>query len=301
MPDAPGLRIPELVGKVCLVSGGGEGIGLGIARAFARQGSPVVIADITAAHVASATEAITAEGHQVLGVVADVTDGEDVRRIVAETETRFGRIDVLVNNVGNSFGLVGPFEESTPEDWDRLYHANLRHVLLMTRECLPLMKRTAGAGSSIINISTIEAHRGFPLGAAYAAFKSALTGLTRSLGVELAPDGIRVNEIAPETTASWSISISNWLPAEATHEVANWIPLGRFGVPEDAAGCALFLASDMAAWVTGTTIHLDGGCSAAGGWVRTPDGKWTHRPTISGSRWPPPRASRPVATGKADA
>ena len=126
----------------------------------------------------------------------------------------------------------------------------------------------------------IQSH---PNSAVYSAFKGALTSFSRSLALELASDGIRVNAIAPETTESASVVTETRIVPEHRDNIANWIPLGRFGVPEDIAGCALFLASDLSSWVTGTTIHVDGGALAAAGWVRMSDGRWTHRPLITGS------------------
>ena len=116
----------------------------------------------------------------------------------------------------------------------------------------------------------------------YSAFNAAIGGFTRSLALELGRDGIRVNEIAPETSDTEQVQPRNWVAPEYRQHVKDWIPLGRFGTPRDAAGCAVFLASDLSSWVTGTTIHMDGGALAAGGWYRVHEtGRWTNMPVVS--------------------
>jgi NAD(P)-dependent dehydrogenase (short-subunit alcohol dehydrogenase family) len=199
--------------------------------------------------------------------------------LLGEIEKRYGRLDILVNNVGTA-STPKRFEETTDEDWDFEYQINLRHMFVVTRAAIPLIRKS-GAGGSIINLSSIEAFRGIPLLTVYGAFKSAVIGFTQSLALELGHEGIRVNAIAPETTESEVITPSKWIRAEDRGAIASAIPLGRFGTPGDAAGCAVFLASELSAWVTGTTIHLDGGALAAAGWHRLDNGAWTNAPVIS--------------------
>jgi NAD(P)-dependent dehydrogenase (short-subunit alcohol dehydrogenase family) len=278
-------HLEALRGKVVLVSGGAGGIGLAIAESFAELGAAVAIVDIAEDPLSSVEVSLTRAGHEVLAIAADVTREDDISACIGKIESEFGRLDVLVNNVGAALGLK-PFADTTHAEWDQLYRVNLWHMFALTHAALPLLKR-GGPGGSVINVSTIEAFRGFPWGAVYAAFKSGVTGFTQSLALELAPDGIRVNAIAPETTMTLSVDSSTWLPSDEQSRVSTWIPLGRFGAPADAASAAVFLASGMSSWVTGTTIHVDGGCLAAAGWLRSPTGTWTHRPTISGTRWPP--------------
>lgn len=267
----------DFSGKVVLVTGGGGGIGRGIAEAFDQCGAKVVVAEIDPAR-AEATRA--ALGQEALVSVTDVRDSVQVKALIAEVEARYGRLDVLVNNVGDFLGIVKPLEDYSDEDFDALFSINLRQIFQVTRSALPLMKKT-GPGGSIISISSIEAFRGIPINIVYSAFKAGIVGFTKSLAVELGQSGIRVNVIAPETTESEQVQPSVWIPPQYQEHIARWIPLGRFGTPADAAGCALFLASELSGWVSGTTINLDGGALAAGGWYRTPQGGWTNVPVIT--------------------
>jgi 3-oxoacyl-[acyl-carrier protein] reductase len=158
----------------------------------------------------------------------------------------------------------------------------LTSTLTVTHAMLPLL-RAAAPGAAIINVTSIEAYRGIPNCSVYAAGKWGMTGFTRSLALELAPEGIRVNDIAPETTDTAQTPIDYMVPPENREHVERWIPLGRFGRPEDCAGAALYLASPLAAWVTGTAIHVDGGSLAAAGWVRDVNGTWTNMPIATGN------------------
>jgi NAD(P)-dependent dehydrogenase (short-subunit alcohol dehydrogenase family) len=180
------------------------------------------------------------------------------------------------------------FGDTTEEQWDALYRVNLRNMFVVTRAAIPLL-RNAGGGS-IINVSTIEAFRGIPNHAIYAAFKAGITGFTQSLAVELGPEHIRVNAIAPETTNTEQVKATTRVPPENKQHLPRWFPIGRFGEPSDSAGAALFLASDnLSGWVSGTTIHVDGGALAAGSWLRMADDRWTHLPVIDRDGYTPPK------------
>ncbi len=275
---------PDMIGlndKVALVTGAGAGIGCAIATAFARLGANVILTDIDSARIENVCAAIKKDGFEAAGMTTDVISERQVGDMMSRIDRQFGRLDILVNNVGGELAERKSFARTTAEEWDWLYGINLRQVFLVTHTAIPLLRR-AGSGS-IINISTIEAFRGIPLSAVYSACKAAISGFTRSLALELAPDSIRVNAIAPETTESATVDIASRIEPKHMNQIRNWIPLGRFGQPDDVAGCAVFLASSLSGWVTGTTIHVDGGALAASGWVRMPDGGWTHRPLISGS------------------
>jgi 3-oxoacyl-[acyl-carrier protein] reductase len=281
----------DFTNKIALITGGAGGIGFSIAEAFSALGATVAIVDLSDDRLRFAAQRLSQMKGRAVTIEADITDSEAIVHVLTRVSMEFGKLDILVNNVGSSLGVREPFGANSPEIWEQLYDINLKHVLMMSHGCLDLLKR-AGRGSSLINISTIEAFRGHPLAAAYSAFKAGVTGFTRSLALELGPYGIRVNAIAPETTETEAVRASSWLPASDVQQISHWIPLGRFGRAEDIASCAVFLASDLSAWVTGTTIHVDGGALAAAGWVRTVDGRWTHRPTISGTQWPPPKLER---------
>jgi NAD(P)-dependent dehydrogenase (short-subunit alcohol dehydrogenase family) len=149
-------------------------------------------------------------------------------------------------------------------------------VFLCTRAFVPGM--VAQQRGSVINLSSVEAFRAIPRRPVYSAFKGAVTQFTKSLAVELGNDGVRVNAIAPDLTETIQVPYSRWVPEEQEPLIPTWVPVGRFGQPDDIAGVALFLASDLSAFVTGTTVHADGGSLAAGGWFRRPDGTWTNRP-----------------------
>jgi NAD(P)-dependent dehydrogenase (short-subunit alcohol dehydrogenase family) len=234
------------------------------------------VAELDAGRAEETVAAIRARGGVATGVVADVREEADVAGVVATTRQERGSVDILVNNVGHYGGPRKAFHESTRGEWLDLYRVNLEHVLLVTRAVLPhMVERRSGA---IVNVSTVEAFRGIPTRAVYAAFKAGITGLTKSLALEYAPHGIRVNAIAPDVIETLQVPYSRWVQPEDQHRVPQWVPIGRFGTPADVAGVALFLASDLAAFVTGTTVHADGGTFAAGGWFRTQEGGWTNRP-----------------------
>lgn len=267
----------DFAGKHVLVTGGGVGIGRAIAEAFVEAGAQVM----TIEHRAERAAALRAELPGIVVIDGDATVAADVAALAGRVEAEFGKLDVLINNVGD-FLVIGPFETMSDEDLDRVLATNLTQVMRVTRAMLPFLRR-AGAGSSIISVSSIEAFRGIPNCVVYGAAKAGVTGFTQSLSLELAPAGIRVNAIAPETTDTPQVAIDYVIPARNRLHEREWIPLGRFGKASDCAGAALYLASDLAAWVTGTTIHVDGGALAAAGWYRTPQDQWTNTPLISGN------------------
>lgn len=267
----------DFTGKTVLVTGGGMGIGRAIAEAFAGAGAQVVIAEIDPAR-ADAAEAAMPSARVIRCDVRQRGVGAMLaERIAAET----GRLDVLVNNVGH-FVHARPFAMLEDAEAEEILDVNLGQVLRMTRAMIPLLRKGA-PGSSIINVTSIEAHRGIPYCSVYAAAKWAVTGFTKSLALELGPEGIRVNTIAPETTDTPQVALDSMIPAENRAHEERWIPLGRFGQPADCAGAALYLASPLASWVTGSSINIDGGALAAAGWYRTPQGEWTNVPLISGN------------------
>lgn len=269
----------DFTGKTVLVTGGGAGIGRGIAEAFAKAGANIVIAELDESRVIDMRAQLEGANGDVLISQTDVRDSAAVNALMEQVKERFGGLDVLVNNVGDFLGIAKPFVYNTDEDLDALYATNMKSVFVTTRAAIPLLR----AGGSIISISSIEAFRGIPNTTVYSAFKHAITGFTRSLSLELGPQNIRVNAIAPETTETPQVPVHSLVAPEHQDHIGRWIPLGRFGKPEDAAGAALFLASELSSWITGTTINLDGGALAAGGWYRDPKGLWTNVPVVTGN------------------
>lgn len=265
--------------KVALVTGGGAGIGRAIVEAFAELGAAVAVAERDPTRAAAAEEHLRSRGTDALVCRTDVCDAAQVAACIGEVAKRFGKLDVLVNNVGDFAGIVGSFDKHSEEDWQTLYEINLKHIFQVTKAALPLLRNSTG-DRSVMSVSSIEAFRGLPYGPVYAAFKSGVIGFTKALAVDLGREGIRVNAIAPETTDTEQVPLDRMLDPKYRDNIPRWIPLGRFGLPSDCAGAAVFLATELSAWVTGTTIHVDGGALAAGGFYRTPTGKWTNAPVV---------------------
>lgn len=265
-----------LADRVAVVTGGGGGIGKGISLVLAAHGARVIVAERDAGRAEETVVEIQAAGGQAVTSVVDVQDREQIAAMADMALRVCGAIDILVNNVGD-YLAAKPFLETTEEDWESLYRINLKHVFLCTQAIAPRMI-ARGAGGSIINLSTVEAFRGIPHCAVYSAFKGGVTQFTKSLALEMAQYRIRVNAVAPDVTKSLQVPYDRWVPVEQRHLIPLWVPLGRFGMPEDIAGAALFLASDLSRFMTGTTVHVDGGTYAAGGWYRTQRGGWTNSP-----------------------
>ena len=271
--------VTSLLDQTAVVTGAGSGIGRAIAETFASHGARVVIAEKLPERAEAVAAAIRERGDQALACVVDVQTQSGVDRLVEAATERFGQVDLLVNNVGNFMPGAGPFLRTDVDDWEALYDVNLRHVFRCTRAFAPAMVER-GHGN-IISVSTIETLRGIPGNAVYSAFKTAITGFTRSFALEVAPFGVRVNAIAPETTDTEQVPVSRWIPERYAEHVPRMTPLGRFGRPDDIAGAALYLASGLSDWVTGVTIPVDGGVMAAAGFYRLENGRWTNAPIVS--------------------
>lgn len=241
-------------GQVAVVTGGGNGIGAAIARAFAREGARVAILEVDAGGRQVADEIVREHG-EAFAVECDVTVPHAVREAAAAVVARWGRVDVLVNNAGRFPGIKRA-EEFTPEEWDAILRVNLTSVFLCSTAMLPIMRREGGG--RIVNLSSIVGRSGAVLTAApYAAAKAAILGLTRQLAGEWAPDGIAVNAVAPGTTATARVLGAR--SPEATRTLAETIPLHRLGDPEDVAEAVLFLASAAARHITGAVLDVNGG------------------------------------------
>jgi NAD(P)-dependent dehydrogenase (short-subunit alcohol dehydrogenase family) len=268
---------PDLVAdRVAFVSGGAGTIGAMSSFRLADNGASVVVADIDAERVAAVSAHIDSRGGRALGIVADLTIDGAIEAALAEGADAFGPIDILVNALGHHLALAGPFEESTESGWEALYRVNLLHVMRASRTVIPSM-RERGWGR-IVNFSSVEGIRAMPNAAPYTAFKGAIDSFTKSLGVEVAGAGIRVNAVAVDKTRTHQVNFYD-LGEEYDRHVPVWIPAGRYGEGDDIASVVLFLASDLCSWVVGQTIVADGGTLAAGGWYRTP-AKWTNSPLL---------------------
>jgi NAD(P)-dependent dehydrogenase (short-subunit alcohol dehydrogenase family) len=267
-----------LVGRVAVVTGAGGGIGAATARLFAEHGASVVVADIDAPRALEITAEIVGLGGAAVASTTDVRDVARVKELRELTLDTYGQVDVLVNNVGHWVRHTGDFLKGDPSLWDELHEVNFLHVLTVTHAFLPSMIERARG--SVVNVTSIEAIRGYPHDPVYAAYKAAVVQFTRSLAVQIGYTGVRVNGIAPDVTESLQVPYSTVVPPEQQQLWPMWVPVGRMGVPEDQARVLLFLASDLSAFITGQTIPTDGGTGAAGGSFRSPsrNWRWTNRP-----------------------
>jgi NAD(P)-dependent dehydrogenase (short-subunit alcohol dehydrogenase family) len=273
----------SLENKVALITGAGAGIGRATAEAFASLGAKLAIAEIAADKCEALRGQFDSLHVEALVVQTDVCSVKQVEDLARQIDARFGRLDVLVNNVGHHLGIFNQLTNSTEEQWQQLYDINLRHMFIVSRAMIPLVRRS-GNGGSIINLSSIEGFRGYPLNVVYGTFKHAVTGFTRGLALELALDRIRVNLIAPETTDTEQVPIGQFIKPENRAKADLTLPLNRFGRPEDSAGAAVFLASDLSGWVTGQSLIVDGGGLVGNIWQRVPpDNRWTNLPFITGA------------------
>lgn len=265
-----------LDGRVAVVTGGGAGIGAGICELFASHGAVLEIAEIDPDRAAAVVETIQAAGGEARAHVVDVRTEDGVGELARATLDRHGSIDVLVNNVGDYRPQVR-FIESGPESWEAMYRLNLWHVFAVTQAFLQPM--IDGGGGSIVNLHSVEGMRGFPGEPVYAAMKAAVAHFTTSLAVGYGRKGIRANGIGVDLTQSPQV---DYIRGHEDHEELweSWAPVGRLGWPADQARVALFLASDLSAFVTGHNIPADGGTRAGGGWFYSPtDRRFVNRPS----------------------
>jgi NAD(P)-dependent dehydrogenase (short-subunit alcohol dehydrogenase family) len=272
----------HLNGQVAVVTGGGGGIGRAIALSLASVGADIVIGDIIPERCAEVVDRVREMGRRALAVPTDVMVTDQVRALIEATVQEFARLDILVNNAGGVSGR--PFIAQSERSWRRHIDLNLVSMLAATSAAVPIMMK-GGRGGSIINVSSIEASRAAPSYAVYAACKAGMNSITRTLAVELADQGIRVNAIAPDVTDTpglrgnpvGPVDPAAWIQRTPEQEsaLARRIPLGRVGVDSECGNAAVFLASKMSSYVTGVILPVDGGAWAAGGWIRNKAGQWT--------------------------
>lgn len=250
-------------GKVAIVAGGAGGLGRACALDLARAGAKVELCDRNAELLDRTVQDIARFGATVTGTCFDVRDAGALGRFMSEVAHRHGgRAGALVNVVGGTFRQL--FVESNSRGWDALIRANFTWLLHAVQQAVPLLE----GGGSIINLTSIEAHRAAPGFAVYGAMKAAVSSLTRTLAVELGPLGIRVNAIAPDHITTEGLDrLSGPGRAEAGDQNApKVVPLCRQGTLEDIGNVAVFLASDLSSYITGATLHPDGGALASSGW-----------------------------------
>ena len=258
MPD-------RLKGKIALVTGGGTGIGSGIARLFALEGASVVICGRTQATLDSTIERAKGTGAEIRSIRCDVSKSQQVQSMVTRTVEELGRIDVLVNNAGVG-GRLKTVVELSEEEWDETFGINAKGTWLCSRSVIPEMRKSGGG--SIILISSISAYRGQTLNDCYNASKAAEESMMKCMALDFAKDSIRVNSICPawvETEKNQFAEMANDSEVQfptgirSYSDLVDMHPIGRLGTPEDIAWAAVYLASDESTWVTGASLMIDGG------------------------------------------
>lgn len=249
-----------LTGKVVVITGAGGGLGAGIAQVCSREGAHVVVTDIRAHAAAQVAAALPTPG---LAMRCDVRDDAALADLVTQTVAHFGRIDGLVNNAGVNFAK--PFLDTTAEEWDRVISVDLRAVFFLSQLVCRQMLTQEPTGGSIINIASVHAQAALPGAGPYDAAKAGVVGMGRSIAVEMAPYGIRVNAISPGllNTQIWQ-DIQDAAPS-AEECLTYWqsnIPIGRVIEPDEIGELAAFLLSDRSRSITGANFYADGGMTA---------------------------------------
>ncbi len=240
-----------LKGKTAVVTGGTRGIGFAIVKKYLENGANVAIAGSRQATVEKAIEKLPEYKDRVMGIWPDLCSPEEVAAAFSSVKEKFGSLDILANNAGISSRTS--LYDYTVEEFSKIFDINVKAVFICTQAAARIMKEQGGG--VIISTSSMVGEYGQPSGCGYPASKFAVNGLTRSLSRELAKDQIRVNAVAPGVTRT---DMLDALPTEMVERISAGIPLGRVGEPLDIANAYLFLASDLASYVTGLTLRVDG-------------------------------------------
>lgn len=258
----------NLTGKVAVITAGAMGIGEGCAIQLARMGADIAIGDINKESGERVVEQIQALDRRATFIKADMFSVDEAEALVEKAASELGGVDILINNVGGV--RPRPFAEQKERNWRRLIDLNLVSMFAATKAAVPLLTR----GGAIVNVASTEAMRAAPGFSVYAACKAAMVQFTKTMALELAPKGVRVNCIAPDLIDTPGLSPHLDPSAEAEAIRNRHVPLGRMASIEEAGAVVAFLASDMSSFVTGVTIPVDGGITAAGGWNISEDGNW---------------------------
>jgi len=245
----------RLQDRVCIITGGGSGMGKAMAHRFSQEGARIILADISGKQDEVAADV----GNGAIGVHCDVADEEQIKALIAAAEDRYGRLDVLCNNAGFGGGMA-PLHKQTAEHWDRIHSVNVRGVFLGMKYGITSMLKTGGG--AIVNTGSASAVVGWKHHSVYAAAKAGVHHMTKIAALDYSDKNIRVNAIAPGTMWTGLVATSQQFdaPPEGFPTLAG-IPMGRWGTAMDIANAALYLASDEAAYVTGVVLPVDGGYS----------------------------------------
>jgi len=239
--------------RVALITGGAGGIGLAVARRFARAGAHIAVADIRGEAAERAADELRRMGRRAIGIAGDVSRSEDADALARATLAEFGRIDILVNNAG-LMGRVAPLWELRDEDWNQVIGVDLNSVFFVSRAVIQHMR--AQKSGCIVSVASIAGKEGTPRLIPYSVAKAGIIAFTKALGKEVVGDGIRVNCVAPGVVET---PLLDQLPPEATQAMLNKIPMGRLGTADEVAAVVCFLASDDASFITAQCFDVSGG------------------------------------------
>ena len=248
----------RLEGRKAIITGGGAGIGEAIARAFVKEGASIVIADMDLEAAENVATSLRDDGHTAHALLCDVSDGKSVQSMVEAAAECLGSIDTLVNNAG--FGRAGKLLETTEEDWDRMMDVNVKGIFLVSKHTLPHLLESGGG--CIINMASVAGVVGVRDRTAYCASKGGVISLTRAIALDYVEQGLRCNSISPGTVDTPWVGrmVAQFPDPEATRaQMVARQPMGRLGQPDEIAAATVYLASEDAAFITGSNMMIDGG------------------------------------------